>query len=1063
MLKKIFSVPLTVILLFNMTISSLNVSSLEVDEATKVNFEETNVIAKNELGLDYIVPVTKGSKTTYYDQNHNVVDITKNNSTKTLNKSLLPDSFDLRDENRVTSVKNQGKEGFCWSFASIASIESNILSNPELRAKLGENPHETLDLSEVGIPWYICTSVDDELSPFYGDYYRDDSKGSEGGNTGMTVAGLSSGFGVYPEELFPYSSWGSTYSEALRFYSDYRLKEFVILENDVDVIKTRVMDYGAVCTSYNSFNTNYYYNDDNMQSYYDNGESLDPSHINQTHVVVIVGWDDNYSKDNFNPQMRPENNGAWLCKNSWGEGKVSQAEGYEGYFWMSYETDVYEFSQFVVQSADEFDNIYQHQFSSTYSTEVTSAANIFTAQRDEVIKQICFSNTISSDATIEIYKLNKNYSSPEDGVLLTSFDGSTDCSGTHTFDVPDKAEFKEGEVFSVVIKGDEPVDINVKYFEETKANKSFFKSDDQWLDVTNYDIGYFIIKAYTSNKDDVVYKDKLESTINKAEYSRDNLKMSTNFMSNLEKIISESKYVFNDSFATQNKVDNMVCLLENEIDKCKYSYFEINTTDDFTLLNKEAAKGRYSDALIVLNSDLDFSNNTTILPLFFGKTFRGEFDGNGHTISNLNVSYYSTCGLFSEIENAVIKNVELKNCYFTSAMNTGTIAGKATNSTVSDCTIIDTKVVNDKDYAGGITGYAEYAVINNCSVKNSKIVSRNNTACGLVGSGFGSKLHSCNITNTEIIGYFTAILFADQDVYDCIYDNAVLKSFDYVSADFNRNVHNGNFPYENYSFIVFKDDKFIIQPYIGEISNVTSDEATVTQVGEFYELELNEDNSDAYAYIEYEPLNTNGFSFSFDIATDCITLSGYYNYDDETVTELVFPSYIGKLPVTDLNYFFSIESIATIKSIVLPENLGTIQASPFNNCTELEKITIPASITTVDADVFRGCSKLTDVYYGGTKEQWNKINFGDGNDYLTNANIHFASTPPTDPTKPKYDIGDVNKDGYISIDDATLVQEHIAKILAFDAEQLILADANMDNYINIDDTTYIQMKVAHII
>lgn len=734
-----------------------------------------------------------------------------------------------------------------------------------------------------------------------------------------------------------------------------------------------------------------------MQSYYDNGESLDPDHINQTHVVVIVGWDDNYSKDNFNPLMRPENNGAWLCKNSYGEDNASQAEGYEGYFWMSYETDIFGFSQFVVQSADEFDHIYQHQISSTYSTEVASAANIYTAQRDEVVKQICYSNTIPSDATIEIYKLNENYSSPEDGVLLTSFDGSTDCSGTHTFEVPDKAELKAGDVFSVVIKGDEPVDINVKYFAETKANKSFFKSDDQWLDVTNCDIGYFVIKAYTSNKDGAVYKDKLETAINKAEYSRDNLKMSPNFISNLEKIISDAKYVFNDTFATQNKVDNMVCLLENEIDKCKYSYFEINTTDDFTLLNEEAAKGRYSDALVVLNSDLDFSNNTTMLPLFFGKTFRGEFDGNGHTISNLNVNYYSTCGLFSEIENAVIKNVELKNCSFTSAMNTGTVAGKATDSTVSNCTVTGAKVVNEEDYAGGITGYAENVVINNCNVTNSKIVSRNNTACGLVGSGFGSELNNCNVTNTEIIGYSTAILFADQDVYDCVYNNAVLKSFANVSVDSTKNVYNDNFSSDNYSFIVFKEDKFTIQPYIGEISDVTSYEATVTQAGELYEIEINEGLASAYVNVEYMPLNTNGFTFSFDIVTDCITLDSYYNYTDETATEVIFPSYIGNLPVTDLSYFFGLSSVASIKSMVLPENLGTINDFTFSTCTELEKVTIPVSITTIGKGAFSECEKITDVYYGGTQEQWNKINFGFGNDNLTNANIHFAEDVPTEP------------------------------------------------------------------
>ena len=35
------------------------------------------------------------------------------------------------------------------------------------------------------------------------------------------------------------------------------------------------------------------------------------------HAVVIIGWDDNYSKDNFNEAHRPSSNGAWIVKNSW--------------------------------------------------------------------------------------------------------------------------------------------------------------------------------------------------------------------------------------------------------------------------------------------------------------------------------------------------------------------------------------------------------------------------------------------------------------------------------------------------------------------------------------------------------------------------------------------------------------------------------------------------------------------------------------------------------------------------------------------------------------------------
>ena len=40
------------------------------------------------------------------------------------------------------------------------------------------------------------------------------------------------------------------------------------------------------------------------------------------HAVTIIGWDDNYSKDNFNTNQQPTTNGAWIIKNSWGESQT---------------------------------------------------------------------------------------------------------------------------------------------------------------------------------------------------------------------------------------------------------------------------------------------------------------------------------------------------------------------------------------------------------------------------------------------------------------------------------------------------------------------------------------------------------------------------------------------------------------------------------------------------------------------------------------------------------------------------------------------------------------------
>lgn len=75
------------------------------------------------------------------------------------------------------------------------------------------------------------------------------------------------------------------------------------------------------------------------------------------------------------------------------------------------------------------------------------------------------------------------------------------------------------------------------------------------------------------------------------------------------------------------------------------------------------------------------------------------------------------------------------------------------------------------------------------------------------------------------------------------------------------------------------------------------------------------------------------------------------------------------------------------------------------------------------------------------------------------------TVPPTTAqptTRPKPDVvfGDVNSDGQLTVDDATLVQKYLAELTKFNSLHRILADFNCDGSITIADVTEIQKYIS---
>lgn len=80
-----------------------------------------------------------------------------------------------------------------------------------------------------------------------------------------------------------------------------------------------------------------------------------------------------------------------------------------------------------------------------------------------------------------------------------------------------------------------------------------------------------------------------------------------------------------------------------------------------------------------------------------------------------------------------------------------------------------------------------------------------------------------------------------------------------------------------------------------------------------------------------------------------------------------------------------------LAKVMIGSGVTSIGNEAFLYCISLIKITISSSITSIGNYAFMDCSSLVDVYYDGTKVQWNAISIGLNNGCLINATVHFIN------------------------------------------------------------------------
>ena len=425
----------------------------------------------------------------------------------------------------IIRIKDQGELGLCWAFSATTAAEYAYAK--KLYEETGEIGIQEISPGHLG--YFENFRVGDPLGNT--DLDRNYDYGNFWPNAGSTIPvyeHLSTWSGPCTEEKAPTSNiydhiinvsgsgliWDGSpqpYDDSLAYDNYVTLRQSILINDyDVDEVKSLIKRYGAGVYHIRSTYLK-------GQNYY-----MPPSDSNSgaNHAVVIVGWDDNYPKENFGEEIPGD--GAWVIQNSWGEDS-----GDNGFFYASYYTHPYYIWFPDVQASDE--DLYNFQYDGTATRDVAQnntnpyCKNELCTFRDSKIANV-FTNTTAgriavesavlteynedeTDYVIDIYTDLKDPADPESGRHAASKNVSTDSSGVREFPLDKPVTVNAGSTYSVVFtfKADETLagmecadETSLSYYTaHLDPGQSFIRRPEtgKWEDAYYFD-ACFRVKAY---------------------------------------------------------------------------------------------------------------------------------------------------------------------------------------------------------------------------------------------------------------------------------------------------------------------------------------------------------------------------------------------------------------------------------------------------------------------------------------------------------------------------------------------------------------------------------------
>ena len=394
-----------------------------------------------------------------------------------INGNATDSYFNLNNLGLVTCVKDQGSIGSCWAFGAAGAFESAYLIATGLELDISEN-----NIKNLCLP--------------YSEYGQ--VTNTEAGNMITTAAYFVSWLGAINTTDDLYDELGKVSSIQYGPQTVRTVNAVFINIKDQNAIKEYLTKYGAM-------NLFLYGANSRDHSYNSTYHSVYNNKYWGNHYVTLVGWNDTFSKDHFSTQAPGD--GAWICKNSWGE-----KWGDGGYFYVSYydKSLTQNAVGFTFDNVEHYEKLYQngviglHEFEKDYDTY----GQVYTSENGDIIAAVgTYFETVGSPYTISVYI---------DGRMVYSQSGKSSHAGYETVKLNKYIAVDENTTFEIRIKS-----VSVPIVGNSRSilmpNVNYIINDGKKMNLGKY--GRFApIKVYTYHnsmitKNVVNYYDNATETI----------------------------------------------------------------------------------------------------------------------------------------------------------------------------------------------------------------------------------------------------------------------------------------------------------------------------------------------------------------------------------------------------------------------------------------------------------------------------------------------------------------------------------------------------------------------